>query len=143
VRVLNPCLLLLGLTPLLLLSTGCPGRLEDPERFEGDAVEGPCTVDLVERTLLPTSCGGGGCHGASQPAGNLDLQSPGVGRRLVNVKSACQDKLLVGPSGSYFLEKLDARPACGTQMPISGPLKASDIRCLEQYVKGLQDGGAQ
>lgn len=126
---------------LLLLGTACPGRLEDPERFESAAAE-PCTLD-VERTLLPASCGSGGCHGTSNPAAGLDLVSPGVAQRLLDVKSSCRDKPLVNASGSYLLEKLHPRPGCGTQMPLGTPLTASELGCVEQYVRGLQEGGAQ
>ena len=137
----RPRLLLLGAAPLLLLATtGCPGRLEDPERFGGDSVT--CTLD-VEKTLLPQSCGGGGCHGASKPAGNLDLESQGVGGRLVGVASACGGKPLVSAGGSYFLEKLEADPECGGQMPVGGELSAYERSCLQQYVQGLLDGGTQ
>ncbi|MBF5044437.1 hypothetical protein FGE12_18705 [Aggregicoccus sp. 17bor-14] len=138
----RPRLLLLGVAPLLLLATaGCPGRLEDPERFGGDAV-GTCTLD-VEKTLLPTSCGGGGCHGASKPAANLDLESQGVGRRLVGVPSACGGKPLVSAGTSYFLEKLEPDPECGAQMPVGAELSAYERGCLAQYVQGLLDGGTQ
>ena len=127
------------LCPLLLLGAACAGNLVDPARFEDEAA-GTCTR-AVERTLLPTSCGAGGCHGASSPAGQLDLVSPGVAQRLLNVKSTCQDKPLVGAGGSYLLEKLHPRPGCGTQMPLGGALTEAELGCLEQYVQGLQEGG--
>ena len=129
---MRPAVLLLLLLPFI---AGCPGRLEDPERFEGGAT-GPCTLD-VERTLLPTSCGGGGCHGANAPAGKLDLESPGVAQRLVDITSECEGKPLVGAGSSYFLEKVHANPTCGAQMPVGTPLTEYERACLEQYVQEL------
>ena len=138
---LRPCLPSLLLLLLLLTTTGCPGRLEDPERFEGDGA-GVCTLD-VERTLLPTSCGGGGCHGSSNPAGKLDLESPGVAQRLVNVTSGCEGKPLVGANDSYLLEKLHPQPSCGALMPVGTPLTAYERACIEQYVQDLMARAAR
>ena len=131
----------LALCSLLLLATACPGRIEDPSRFEGDSA-GACALD-VERVLLPTSCGGGGCHGASSPAGQLDLESPGVAGRLLGVKSTCADRPLVSAGGSYLIDKLNAQPACGSKMPVGFDLTDYERNCLEQYVQGLIDGAAR
>ncbi|HEY0468177.1 MAG TPA: hypothetical protein VGC79_28455 [Polyangiaceae bacterium] len=135
----------------LLLLTGCPGTLDDKERFlvdagnagsaasgssGGDAAAtgkagsdagpdsdaGPCG-DVVERIFVP-SCGGTGCHGATGPQQDLDLVSAGVAARVVGVQGiGCASTLAdpANPEASLIYQKLSPTPPCGSPMPLARP----------------------
>jgi hypothetical protein len=122
--------LLLGFGATLLLSA-CPGHLEDPERF---AI---CTID-VERELFAPRCATSGCHTATNPAGNLDLVSPGVAARLSSGTSSCEDR----PIAANMLDKVKPTPTCGAPMPLGGtPLNTQEQDCLEVYLQRITAGG--
>jgi len=88
-------------------------------------------------TLLSMKCGG--CHNPMNPAKGLDLRSPGLAARVVDVASTCQGRpLLVGRTGSpagHLLDKMDGPvPGCGNQMPFGGPaLTAQERACLHEW----------
>jgi hypothetical protein len=88
-------------------------------------------------TLLSMKCGG--CHNPMNPAKGLDLRSPGLAARVVDVASSCQGRpLLVGRTGSpagHLLDKMDGPvPGCGNQMPFGGPaLSAQERACLHEW----------
>ena len=147
---------LCGLLACAALVSACPGTIEDPARFRDatvgldapspDAVAldaGSACVDYVERTLLPETCATAYCHGAVEAAGNLDLESPGLARRLVGVRGSmgCRGVALVDPSrpeASLMVAKLRAPPGCGARMPLAGtPLTASQIECVRVWAEGL------
>jgi hypothetical protein len=126
---------------LALAATGCPGELEDPDRFG-------CSLD-VEQDIFVGSCGSSSCHGASVPAGGLDLVAAGVAARLVGKPptcekcspSQCDGKLLIDPKNpdqSYLLEKVHvSNPACGARMPVGAKLSSEQLACLEKWVSKL------
>lgn len=123
--------------------SGCPGTLQDPDAFFGSAV---CEGTDVEE-LFQGSCGGAGCHGATDPAADLDLVSPNVESRLVNVSSiavGCEDRELVMPGdaeASYLLAKVDGDvDICGSRMPFGRTLDPRDIDCIRLWVEDLSDG---
>jgi hypothetical protein len=95
-----------------------------------------CPPGVEPLALLVAKCGN--CHGEKMPAKNLDLVTAGVGARLVNVKSTCQDKPLLGadaanPTG-HFLDKLVGPvPGCGAQMPFGTPLTPAERDCLTEW----------
>lgn len=117
--------------------SGCPGQLDRPERFYMDA--GGCSD--VETTIFVPSCGGAGCHENPGAASNLDLVSPGVAGRIRAATSTCMTK----PMGPYILEKVKPAPGCGSVMPLGASgaelLSADALKCLEQYLGAVADGG--
>jgi hypothetical protein len=130
---LRPSLLL----PLCALSlTACPGALEDPDRFLDASVT--CSTAWVETTLFTGTCGGAGCHEATNAGGGLDLVSAGVSARLAGA-STCTGH----PLSSFMLEKLEPSPPCsGSQMPLGKPaLTSAQKTCLSSYLAALSDGG--
>jgi len=143
--------LLLVLAVAALVLSGCPGTLEDKERFLVDAGHaghtgsdggsaatggeaaaagktnsdldaGPCG-DVVTRIFVP-SCGGTGCHDAKGPQQDLDLVSPGVAARVVGVPGIGCTATLADPSdpeASLLYQKLSPTPPCGSPMPLARP----------------------
>jgi len=110
-----PTLLALAMALSALLLAGCPGTLDDKERFlvdAGNAGNGGSGTDGGDDAAAPNdagsdaaagagpdlgpcgdvvtrifvpSCGGTGCHGATGAQQDLDLVSPGVAARVVGV----------------------------------------------------------
>jgi hypothetical protein len=97
----------------------------------------PCPEGTDALALLVARCGD--CHDAQDRAKGLDLVTPGVAARLVGVKSACGDKLLLDPSGptaaGQLLDKLRGPVAnCGAQMPYGmPPLTAQEKACVAAW----------
>jgi len=147
----------------LLGLAGCPANLEDPERFapaaaaagsNGSAGGGAVVPGLnVDTTCLQeafsASCATAGCHksGANAAAG-LDLGSPGVNRRLIDVvaphtgafpNTGCvSNQKLIDSSNaaaSWLLIKITAADpnSCGVTMPIGAPLSADHLACIKKY----------
>jgi hypothetical protein len=88
----------LGFGALFVLA-GCPGNLDNPQRFETSSAAGMSSTAGTSSTdpnVLPMcvaalfkdpngACAGLGCHSAGpNAAGGLDLTSPGVVSRLLN-----------------------------------------------------------
>lgn len=122
---------------------GCPGTLADKERFLSDAAAIPDDAsacgDVVARILVP-KCGGTGCHGALGPQQGLDLESPGVEARVVDIPAtSCAATLAVpaDPASSFLYTKLATKPPCGSQMPLARPpLSSEDAACLLAWIAG-------
>ena len=144
---------------LLLLAavalSGCPGTLDNPEDFrEGGSSGGggSCPPGTnVETDILGKATGSGCatkiCHDAQDPAGNLDLASPGLASRLLDQTSTstdCSGHVLVdsaNPSQSLLLEKLATPAPCGDPMPLTGSLTAQEKACITEHVNGLTGSG--
>jgi hypothetical protein len=96
-----------------------------------------CAPGLDGLTILVQRCGT--CHGERTPTKGLDLVSPGVGKRLVNVRSGCMNLPHLPSTGSaedsYFIKKLDGPVAgCGERMPFSAaPLTPEERSCLVDW----------
>ncbi|MCA9630230.1 MAG: hypothetical protein KC766_21315 [Myxococcales bacterium] len=123
---------------------GCPGELEDPERFT--AVCDPPS------TIFKKTCATSSCHDDSKPEADLDLESPDVAQRLIDVPAhcaeadpndpeacVCPDRLLVdsqNPDASYLLEKVTQEvPECDDRMPLlTSNLKSRDVECLRTWI---------
>ena len=143
-------LLLLGLGPAILVG-GCPGR-----HANGDAFGDGGTELRSAEAILAQSCGTTGCHDdTSQAQAGLDLLSPGVENRVVDVNAitiGCTDEVYVvagDPDSSYLIDKvLNVPGICGLQMPVVGTLPPEDIETLRQWIAdiggssgGMLDGG--
>jgi hypothetical protein len=99
-----------------------------------------CT-DPVEITaqILQPRCGA--CHGSATKAGGLDLVTPGVKMRLINIPSSiCRDQQLVTLTpqvGGHFFDKLETSVAgCGDRMPAGGLpwLSNAEVECLKAWI---------
>jgi hypothetical protein len=122
----------------LLALAGCPGRLDDPERFEAvsglepDAGAGPCKA---ETAVFAPVCGS--CHNPTLLSGGLDLRSPGVAMRITTGRGMCKPEPLL----QLIRSKLTPMPDCGTSMPPGTPLPADEVSCVDAYLTALADGG--
>src|SRR5687767_3758043 len=81
---------------------GCPGTLEDPQRFDGTLdelvietapIEG---CGSVEHDILSKQCTTSGCHSGRGLSASLDLKTPGIFERVAN-RPATQGGLLMVP----------------------------------------------
>ena len=146
-------------TGALLSLTGCPASLENPERFDvapvsaggpgmqpGLNVDTTCLVAAFSASCAMNTI----CHkaGATAAAG-LDLESPGVNARLINIKAphkdanpatGCVPNNLVdtaNPAASWLSGKLDTDgKTCGSKMPI-GMITAEQTACIKKYVQDV------
>lgn len=119
---------------------GCPGTLDDQEKFLA-----PRCTDVP--TMFAQRCTvASGCHTAADMAGQLDLESPDLASRVVGVAStaACAGRVLADPAdpeGSVIYFKLEPAPSCGSKMPLIGtPLSDFEIECVRLWIMGLTPG---
>lgn len=124
-------------------SAGSGSVMPPGNRF--DVCESPCFLQIVNAT--GTGCRV--CHGSAiKLAGTLDLESLRISERLKDapaehpalpIGSICPtgDKLIdsANPQNSWLLAKIEGRQgACGTVMPPTGSLSATDQACMATYV---------
>jgi len=131
-------------------SAGCVGNLADPDAFT-DA--GTITKDA--QTVFGESCATIGCHDDVTTAADLNLLSPGVESRVLNVNATgvgCEARVLVlagDPDSSYLFDKiLGTIGICGSRMPLLSILPASDVEVIREWIielggsnQGTPDGG--
>jgi hypothetical protein len=127
------------LSALALSTAACPGKLQDPSRFTAACPDVPTQI-------LAVRCAGGGCHATAPFAAGLDLVSPNVAARLVNVAASGGPGLLVdpmNPDGSVLVRKLTSTPPFGAQQPPGAPLDPATVDCIRTWVRSLvpTDGG--
>jgi hypothetical protein len=144
---------------------GCPGNLENPERFSDGGTMMPadnipaCLANIFSAKQPPGKCAGNGCHSAGGTlalGGNLDLTSPGVGARLVNATAThagvdldggatCPPAKLIdtaNPAASWLLVKINgSQGTCGSAMPQVGTLTSAEKKCISDYVMMAATGG--
>jgi hypothetical protein len=98
------------------------------------------STEVIARILQP-KCGA--CHSASTKAGALDLVTPDVAARLIDVPAAatsCRNEMLVTMTpqvGGFFFDKLErAVDNCGERMPAAGLpwLPAIEVQCLKDWL---------
>jgi hypothetical protein len=155
--------------------TRCAGTLEDPGRF-ADAGKGVAAEDAggspgaasdatpaaaedvttscpdVPQAVFLPNCTSAGCHNAQDKEQGLDLQSPDVAARLINVSSSEGAGLLIdpaAPASSVLYTKLTPNPPFGAQMPTKGALDGATIACDLSWITeeanapaGSHEGGA-
>lgn len=137
---------------LAAATAGCPTSLDDPGRFDGNGgLSGTGTGDdgqdgvLGEGGACPdvpqffaATCTASTCHNAGDLAQGLNLQSPDVASRLVNVMATEGPGLLVDPSApgaSILYLKLTASPPFGAQMPLGQkPLPGAMAACVLDWI---------
>jgi hypothetical protein len=130
-----------------LLLSGCPGTIDDPDRFAP-----VCRTPIDVEAVFARSCGSSDCHDDLDPEGDLDLLSPGVATRLVSQPaSACASRLRIDPlnlDASLLLQKLSHDdPGCGSRMPLEAdPLPPDTIECIRDWAEAAvlnagSDGG--
>lgn len=132
--------------PAVPLLAGCPGTIDDKERFlrrhDGGADAGCPDVPA----FLAERCGGQTCHVAPALASGLDLVSPKVESRLAGIPATSCVGLLANPAApeqSILYTKLLATPTCGTRMPLGGtPLNDDEMACVAAWISGLSTGDA-
>jgi hypothetical protein len=138
------------------LAAGCPepGSLENPQDF-------PTNLPACVVGTFRNHCALSGCHTGRVPAADLDLGSPRVTERLLDVPSTHLDidldgippecptgDLLVNtrsPGESWMLKKIrEEQGACGDPMPaIPTGFGDEEKACLESWILSLQsDAGA-
>ena len=124
-------------TLLCLWLSGCPGTIDDPDRF---APECRTPID-VETEIFARACGSSDCHDDSNPPADLDLVTPGIAERMIDRPAAqCADRLRIDPANidaSLLLLKLSHDdPACGSRMPLEAePLPPDSIECIREWVE--------
>src|SRR5437660_760496 len=98
-----------SITGLALFAMGlvaCPGSIENREQFVGGGPACMIGVANVESMIITTRCATSGCHDSTSRSGGLDLASPNLASRLVNVASStCPGHTLVVPGdpvGSFL-----------------------------------------
>lgn len=132
-RTILPLVVVAGAANLFL---GCPGELENPERFIDENLPQACP-DIVQQ-LFVMRCAGSICHEGAEPAAGLDLISPNVESRLVNVEGRDCPGLLVDPvlpETSLLYQKLLPLPDCGSPMPIGKPaLTGFELECVREWI---------
>ncbi len=134
VRTILPTLALAAASCLLFL--GCPGELEDPERF----VDGgfPRFCPDIPKVLFVQRCAGSICHEGANAAAGLDLIAPNVEGRLVDIPGRDCPGLLVDPvlpETSLLYQKLLPLPNCGSPMPIGKPvLDGFELECVREWI---------
>ncbi len=143
----------------LSILAGCPGNLDNPERFDtAGGSSDPTAVPACMTTLFNGTsgkCSGNLCHTAGpSPGGDLDLSSAGVGKRLIDVPAThagidmdggnvnCPSAKLVdtsNPAASWLLIKINGtQGTCGSSMPQVGTLTTAEKACITTWVDGLQ-----
>lgn len=138
----------LALAAAALGLAGCPATLDDPAAFlDGGAhatADGGACGDVPSAVLAP-KCATAGCHGATAPAGALDLASLNLASRLAG-KTASNGALLVDPASpdtSVLLAKTSAAPPFGARMPIGGaPLDDATRACVRAWIASLPSSAA-
>jgi len=118
---------------IFLALAGCdPGRIPeaDKAKFLG------CQLD-VEADIFMPKCGIGSCHDTMTMQNGLDLQSAGIASRIKSQTSMCMGESLL----QLIPQKLTATPPCGATMPVGSPLTTDEVKCVDDYISKLADGG--
>ena len=137
------------LTASLSVLAGCAGSLDNPDRF-GDggsslafvcqSLGKPAKAEVILKKCVS------GCHSAAVQVSGLDLESPDVAARLVNVSTtACPPRVRVNPTDGGTLEELitQSNPNCTSSMPPGGGLTNGEISCIVEWTRSLAAGGEE
>jgi len=132
-RSVMPTIFIVGGAILFL---GCPGELENPERFLDGGIPQSCPD--IPSEIFAKRCAGSICHEGANAAAGLDLVAPNLESRLVDVKAQACPGLLVDPmlpEASLIYQKLLPLPDCGSPMPIGKPaLSSFEVECVREWI---------
>lgn len=139
--------LVLGLAGVACSSPSSPvNRYRDAAESTTEFVCPKGTPAIQTKILVP-KCAEAGCHDLNTQISGLDLASPDLDRRLINVAAlGCfGDSLLVpgNPDASLMFTKIaQAKPECGLRMPYRAlALAPAEIDCVRQWILDLSNGG--
>jgi hypothetical protein len=141
-----------------LACAGCPGNLENPERFTDAAADAVTPADDagdgggcpdVPSDIFGKVCATAGCHNATDKSQGLDLQSPNVGTRLAGACARGGGYLIdpTNPRASVMYTKLTATPPFGGRMPTGQALDDTQLACVLAFISAQKgtlqncDGG--
>ena len=152
-RNLRAAALLICAGSAVLPLTGCPGSLDDPERFLQASCGGPgqptCTstngpmLEPIQTDVLIPRCGFSGCHVQPNAQGDLDLASGGLRARVQSMTSStalCRGQKMVvtgDPDASLLYNKLSGTPRCGVIMPLTGGIPQSEKDRIRLWIQTL------
>lgn len=128
-----------SLALLVVVLAGCPGTIEEPGIFTGDA-----SCDIVASFYIKNTCLAG-CHSADRAEGELDLETPPVRERLLGEagdQEGCDAYQLVNedePEQSLMYLKLGATgsPPCGNKMPLfANEPTQRQLDCMLEWIAG-------
>ncbi|WP_437591235.1 SBBP repeat-containing protein [Sorangium sp. So ce1000] len=126
--------------PALPLLAGCPGTIDDQERFDrrDDSPQAAC-ADVP--AAFAERCGGASCHGPGEPAAGLDLVTLGVGDRVAGRPATSCAGVLADPDRpeeSALYVRLTDGSSCGARMPLGGaPYSSEEIACVAAWIAEL------
>ena len=131
---------LAGIAGVTLLG-GCPGTLDDKEKF----LNANTCPDIP--AFFVATCTSSACHNATDKAGQLDLESPDLASRVNGVLSAgdCAGRGVLAdpadPEGSVLFFKLEPSPVCGSAMPLAtDPVTEQQLACVRAWIVSLGPG---
>lgn len=125
-----------------LLAAGCPGDLQNPDRFPATPLP-DCAGNIdVVADIFERRCGTDSCHAGDEPAAELNLLDGNAFENLLSVPSTeCEGRLRVDPDdviNSFLLDKLRGQefiaPNCGDPMPFLSRLNGNEIACVERWI---------
>jgi hypothetical protein len=115
-----------------------PPKMDGGSNTDAPPVATVCEPGTDALTIMVLKCGN--CHNDSVPTKGLDLVTPGVAKRLVGVRSTCDNQLFLelppGPARGYFVDKLNGPVEnCGEIMPFAAPpLTREERACLDEWM---------
>jgi len=135
--------LLLGLALAAVLAAATFCKTADPAGPSETPKDDPSLAGDIQ-PVFTASCALSGCHAGGAPAGALTLVSGQSHNALVNVFSSGEPqriRVIPGDSaGSYLIVKLEGRQAVGSRMPPGGPLSATSLQNIKNWIaKGAQN----
>jgi len=141
-----------GLVAVCVALLGCAGSLDHPERFAylgSGSDAGPANAssdggcDPIT-DIFPLSCTTSACHSVQSQQANLDLESPGLPKRLVNKPAHGGPGYLIdskSPGNSVLYLKVTDNPPFQFQMPLGAPpLSSDEMSCLLAWVQAAATG---
>ncbi|MBM4374736.1 MAG: hypothetical protein FJ095_06605 [Deltaproteobacteria bacterium] len=105
-----------------------------------------CSPELpsIEKAIFAISCSMTSCHNPTDAAGELDLATPGLESRLVDVASASCKALRVAPSkpeeSLLYQKSAQEKPVCGDRMPVGAALSEQELGCVRDWIASLTGG---
>lgn len=132
----------LVLLAVSLFAAGCPGDLQNPDRFPATPLP-DCAGNIdVVADIFERRCGTDSCHAGDEPAAELNLLDGNAFENLLGVPSTqCEGRLRVDPDdviNSFLLDKLRGpefiAPNCGDPMPFLSRLNGNEIACVERWI---------